>query len=465
MQERSDLEIVVSIIVPVFNAEKYLCACMASILRQSFKKIQVICIDDGSTDRSLQILEAYAKKDSRITVLHGMHKGAASARNMGMKYACGQYVCFLDSDDIFEPDLIEQLYHSAATHKAEIAICEYDTNIIGKSVDYMDQIGKLYMGKYAQKVFSIRELPVDAFFIWNLAPWTKLYHLNFLQKNNLEFQQIDSANDLYLTVMAFIYADRIIHTSSYRALVHYRVNLKEQISSRRKAMDVYSAWQNVYRQMKQTVQDQGIFSQYYAAVLLGLIFELSGKSEENEEQKKFYYFFVQRGMSEIGLGTKLYGKNLQPYNEILECFQKKTFESQWFLQKKRICIQFEQKDSDELKNFCLENRVVLWGVGANGLPVLRMFEQKEIRLVGVIDNDLRKQGSKVSGYMINTYAELRACADIIMITSKRAFNSICTDIAKDGGNDIKIFPLFMWLETEIELKDCILDFKKELLRL
>lgn len=465
MQERYGFEILVSIIIPVYNAEKYLTACMDSVIRQTFKEIQIICVDDGSTDHSLQILEAYAGIDNRITVLHGMHKGAASARNMGMEYACGQYVCFWDSDDIFEADLIEELYKSAAEHNAEIAICEYDTNMNGTSVDYMDLIGKRYMGKYAQKAFCIRELPVDAFFIWNIAPWTKLYNLNFLKKNRLEFQQIDSANDLYFTVMAFIYADRIIHTSSYRAFVHYRVNLKEQISGRRTAMDVYAAWQKVYRQMQRTVQDKGIFQKYYAAVLLGLVFELSEKSEDNEQKKQFYQFFSQRGMKEIGLGTKLEGKNLQPYNEIQECFQKKSFESQWFLQKKRICMQLEQKGFDVLKKLCMENRVALWGVGANGLPVLRMFEQNGIRLEGVVDQDILKQGSKVCGYMINTYAKLRDQAEVIMITSKRAFNSICSDLAENEGSDIKILPLFMWLETEMELRDCILNLKKEVLGL
>lgn len=461
MHGKDDFEQLVTIIIPVYNAEKYLHACMDSMIRQSMEGIQVICIDDGSTDHSLQILEAYAQKDRRITVLQEMHKGAASARNTGMKYARGQYICFLDSDDIFEPDLMEELYTSATGYQAEIAICEYDTNIDGTATDFMDLVGKRYMGNYAKKTFRIQELPVDAFLIWNTAPWTKLYRLDFLKKNKLQFQQLASANDLYFTVMSLICADRIIHTSSYRALVHYRINRKEQISGRRKAMDVYLAWKKIYEQIQNADLDQRVYSQFYAAVLLGLIYELSGKSESDTEKKAFYDFFSQKGMKEIGLEMNVFDNLPEPYRELPECFSGKTFESGWFLQKKRICIQLEQKNLQELKKLCLENRVVLWGVGANGLPVLQMFAREKIRLAGVVDNETGKRGQKICGYVIHTYAELQDGLDMIMITSKRAFNSICSEIVANQKRDVRIIPLFMWLETEMELEDCILDFKRQ----
>lgn len=460
MEVKYNFKKMVSIIIPVYNAEKYLHVCMDSVLQQTLTDIQVICIDDGSTDNSLAILEEYAGNDERITVLKGMHKGAAAARNLGMEYVCGQYVCFLDSDDCFEQDMIEELYYSAQKYEADIAVCEYDTNMDGSTDEFMSAVGKLYMGKYAEKVFKLEDLPLDGFFTWNIAPWTKLYHFDFLKASQLQFQQIRSANDLYFSFMSMVFANRIIHTSSYKALVHYRTNRKEQISGSRMVMDVFKAWKKVYEQISKYNLNKNIKRQYYVSVLASLIFELSGNSEGIEEKKKFYKFFIRKGMEDIGFEKKYDKKELGQFCEILECFRRKPFESYWFLRKTRICIQLEQKGFQELKKLSLENNVVLWGIGANGLPILQVFEREGIRLLGVIDNDKRKQGTQTSGYQINSYAMLQDCLDIIMISSKRAFNSICSDIVKNNERNIKILPLFMWLESEMELKDCILDLAR-----
>ncbi len=458
MEIKYKSKILVSVIIPVYNAEKYLTLCMDSVLQQSLKEIQVICIDDGSADHSLQILEEYAGKDERVTVLHGKHRGAAAARNLGMEYACGQYVCFLDSDDCFEKDMIEELYRSARKYEAEIAVCEYDTNMDGGADEFLGAVGKLYLGKYAKKVFKLEDLPLDGFFIWNAAPWTKLYELDFLKARQLQFQQIRSANDMYFSFMAMVYANRIIHTSSFKALIHYRTNRKGQISGSRMVMDVFRAWKKVYGQISACSQNQKLKSLYDVSVLLSLVFELSGNSGGIEENKEFYKFFVQEGMEEIGLGKKLCEKELGRFLEIQDCFQKKPFESDWFLEKTRTCIQLEQKGFQGLKKLCLENRVALWGIGANGLPVLQIFEREGIRLFGVVDHDITKQGMQISGYQVKGYATLQDRLDIMMITSKRAFSSICSEIVKNNKGRMKVLPLFMWLESEMELRDCILEF-------
>ena len=102
-------EIKISIIMPVYNAEKYLCEALDSVRNQTLKEIEIICVDDGSTDRSVEILSEYQKKDSRIKVLHQTEPsaGAALARNLGLQEARGEYLSFLDADDLFEPDLLE----------------------------------------------------------------------------------------------------------------------------------------------------------------------------------------------------------------------------------------------------------------------------------------------------------------------------------------------------------------------
>ncbi|URT70209.1 glycosyltransferase family 2 protein [Cytobacillus firmus] len=113
----------ISIIVPVYKVEQYLHKCIDSILAQTFKEFELILINDGSPDRCGEICEAYAKKDTRVKVIHKENGGQASARNMGLDIACGKYVGFVDSDDWIEPDMYELLYSLCETYECDIANC------------------------------------------------------------------------------------------------------------------------------------------------------------------------------------------------------------------------------------------------------------------------------------------------------------------------------------------------------
>ena len=112
----------VSVIVPVYNVESYLEECLDSIINQTFKDIEIILVNDGSTDSSPKIMELYASKDSRITVLNQPNKGVSAARNAGIEQASGEYFLFVDSDDMIVPDAIEKLYGKAGEAGAELVI-------------------------------------------------------------------------------------------------------------------------------------------------------------------------------------------------------------------------------------------------------------------------------------------------------------------------------------------------------
>lgn len=114
----------VSIIVPVYNVEKYLRECLDSLIGQTLKDIEIITINDGSPDNSLQILEEYAAKDARVKVINQKNAGLSAARNRGMEAACGEYVAFIDSDDWVDVDFCERLYDAAIREKADIAAGE-----------------------------------------------------------------------------------------------------------------------------------------------------------------------------------------------------------------------------------------------------------------------------------------------------------------------------------------------------
>ena len=112
----------VSVIIPVYNVEEYLRQCLDSVREQTLSDIEIICVNDSSTDGSLSILEEYAKKDPRIQVVTQPNGGAGAARNKGLSMAAGKYLSFLDSDDFFEPDMLELAYKKAEEDKADFVV-------------------------------------------------------------------------------------------------------------------------------------------------------------------------------------------------------------------------------------------------------------------------------------------------------------------------------------------------------
>lgn len=120
--EKSENQIKLTVIIPCYNVEKYLRQCLDSVINQTLKEIEIICVNDGSTDRTQKILEEYSKKDDRILVINKPNGGLSSARNAGMEKMQGEYIAFLDSDDWVDLEFYEKLYNAAKTNNADCAI-------------------------------------------------------------------------------------------------------------------------------------------------------------------------------------------------------------------------------------------------------------------------------------------------------------------------------------------------------
>lgn len=116
---------IISVIVPIYNVQEFLPGCLESIISQTFKDIEIICVDDGSTDESGTIAESYTDKDSRIKVIHQENKGLSGARNTGMRVARGEYIAFCDSDDYYHPAFLERLYVAIKQTEADVASCRH----------------------------------------------------------------------------------------------------------------------------------------------------------------------------------------------------------------------------------------------------------------------------------------------------------------------------------------------------
>ena len=224
----------ISVIVPVYNTIKYLKQCIDSLLSQTLGDFEVICVDDGSTDGSLELLREYEKSDERIKVLQHENDGcgAANARNMGIKEAKGEYLIFLDSDDFFHEQLLEKTYKRATEVSADIVI--YDAVVYDEiSGEYnYNYKGLLFKEHIPDKeVFSYKDVENNLLFqIKSGEAWTMLVKRKLVTDNNLYFYPVYWCDDVFFTYTAMASAKRI--TFLDERLIYYRKNVGESQNDR-----------------------------------------------------------------------------------------------------------------------------------------------------------------------------------------------------------------------------------------
>jgi glycosyltransferase involved in cell wall biosynthesis len=233
----------ISVIIPVYNTEKYLPQCLDSVLAQTFQDFEIICINDGSKDNSLAILQEYAKKDKRIKVIsYHKNKGGGYARNQGLKIAKGEYLAFLDSDDFFNLDCFEKIYTKCKDNNSDIGI------FAARSYDELTK-------KYCDMPWSLRVdlLPdKDTCFakdmykcIFNFSRnwnWNKLFKRRFIEENEIKFQELYRTNDLLFTCKSLMSAEKISVISE--SLINYRIHhgTSCQQTNEKYPLDFYSAF-------------------------------------------------------------------------------------------------------------------------------------------------------------------------------------------------------------------------------
>ena len=195
----------ISLIIPVYNVEDYLEKALLSVQNQTFRDFEAIIVDDGSTDKSLEIIKKFCEKNSNFIFLTQKNKGPAAARNYGISVCKGDYIAFMDSDDYIEPEFLEMLYKTAIENDADITCCNFNLYYPEKDI-------KVYMpftsmpGVYS-KTKALRKLILDLgthYFVWNKLSKRKLFFENNLKFDDMYFEDIATSPKL------FYYADKIV---------------------------------------------------------------------------------------------------------------------------------------------------------------------------------------------------------------------------------------------------------------
>lgn len=261
----------ISIIIPVYNMEAFLAECLDSVLAQTYPHLQVLCVNDGSKDRSQEILEAYARRDPRIVPIVKENGGLSSARNRGLEEAAGEYVMFLDSDDWLDHDICRLAVEEMENSRVDLVMWSYvreyqnhnrPTDVLGRERLYFDSEGVRGLHR---RLFGLvgEELADPSKSDIIVTAWGKLYRRELIQ--GIEFidtKKIGTEDCLY-NIAAFANVRSAVYLPVYGC--HYRkynaASLTTVYNTR-----LFHGWQNMYELMEEMIEHQGLPEEYRTAL-------------------------------------------------------------------------------------------------------------------------------------------------------------------------------------------------------
>lgn len=303
LAESSCQEPLVSVVMPMYNAEEHLRQCLGSLREQTMKRFEVIVVDDGSTDNSCAVVEELSHEDRRFTLLRQEHGFAGRARNLGMEQARGEYLLFLDSDDFFSPDLLDHAFARAKAYDADI--CLFSAN----SFDHQTKkIGAMpWICRYEllpeSPVFSRQTFSDNLYCITTPVPWNKLFRKSFVLSQGLLFQETRSANDMLFTLTALALADRI--TVLREDLVTYRINEGTSLQSTQDK-DPFAFYQALCA-LQQSLKGRGLYEELkrpFVNFSLDCCIHNIRTMKTSDAYRRVYDFVKREGLAQLDILDK-----------------------------------------------------------------------------------------------------------------------------------------------------------------
>lgn len=265
----------VSIIVPIYNVDNYLRRCLDSLLNQSLKEIEVIAVNDGSTDRSYEILLDYQKSDKRLKVINKNNGGVSSARNTGLEQVTGEYIGFVDPDDWIEKQMYEELYKTAQVEEADVVMCSYIREFGSHSKKkqfHMPEQVKFTGDEVHKKVLRRLIGPLsdeirnpELLDAWGTV-WSKLYNANLILENEITFtdlHEIGTNEDSLFNIEVMYYTQNFVFINKY--LYHYWRENSTSLTSNYKP-NLLSQWEYLFNKLSTFIEEKKLGQDYRQAL-------------------------------------------------------------------------------------------------------------------------------------------------------------------------------------------------------
>lgn len=379
--------VAVSLVIPVYNTSKYLEKCLDSILVQSFSDFEVICVDDGSTDDSVQIIELYQEKDSRIKLIKEAHNGVGNARNRGLEFSKGEFIQFLDSDDFFEPNMLEKMYDSAMQNSADMVVCSAQ-RVDEKDVAILDLADTWPINKKIAPIktpFNWKDNPDIIIGAFAPEPWIALYKRELFLQNQLKFSDMGSSNGACLGYIIRLLAKKIIVLDD--KFINYRYCRENSITSKK---ILFTGMNMIIQRLK--------FKEYLIAN--GLL-EILCDAWDRDFRARLIYVL----------------SNLKTEEEFLQfCTELRAILGSAWKEYESFIYKYFLK-MDKLLDIIGDKRVFLWGASMFLRRILSGVTEKSSNILGIIDKNSNFIGSKIGYYEVFAPDILKTVqADAVLIT-------------------------------------------------
>ena len=365
----------ISVIVPIYNVEKYLRQCLDSIVNQTFKDIEIILVDDGSPDKCPQICDEYAQKDDRIKVIHKENGGYGSACNRGIEAANGNYIGLVESDDWIEPDMYEKLYNQITKFDAEVCIASfysYKSNSVFKNGMHDEPYTEIIENTDNDKLFSIFDHP----FLFTLHPalWAKLYKKDLIKSIKFDEQPGAAYQDIPFATELFSKTKKII--GLHENLYHYRIDNNNSLKLTRNSKKRLTAI-NQWQKAKEILIKNGLY----------------------DDLKEEFYFKSMNNISHYRMISSEYKKQFfQKFRAFLSDLENDdNFTYKYFTPAKKHVFK-----SILANNFRASLFDSYKGINILGLPLIEKTKRNNIKKIRIFNIPIYKK-YKRNGYNIRKY--------------------------------------------------------------
>lgn len=403
----------VSIVIPVYNAEKYVRKCLDSLIEQTHRKLEIICVDDGSTDSSREIIKEYEKRDKRIHLVTQEHSNAGTARNKGLGIAKGEFIAFLDSDDFFETAMIEKMVKKMIFTQADCVICRnvFFDNEWGFYKDMgLNRFQNAQIPDWNN--FSKNNIPEHIFQL-TACVWDKLYRMSFIRNNKLVFQEQKTNNDVLFVYKTYILAERMAVCDE--VAVRYRTNNKESLQG-----SWENSWQCIFRavhELETWLRTEGLLEKVNKSFVNYTAWVLTSYMERLTEWAGYLAFFERlknESIKKLGLfpQEESFYYDLSVYKKIKYISEHSCCEYMLYVLSSYVVLNKERafrisnlkeklqqsSEINQIKHWYFQERrlpvgskVIIYGYGDVGHDLVEQISNsRNLFLQAVVDRDCRK---------------------------------------------------------------------------
>lgn len=450
----------VSIILPSLNVADYIKECLNSVLGQSLREIEVICVDAGSTDGTWEILKKYAKKDQRIILLQSGIKSYGKQVNLGIRTAQAKYVAIVETDDFVEKEMYEYLYELAETNSVDYAKADYDSFVLLKNGERLYTRHKLFDNK---ELYEVVLKPTSAIRLFedDSSIWKGIYRRDFLTANHIYFNESAGAafQDIGFALQTLCYAQKVVYTE--HSFYRYRMDRENASSYGPKGLQY--AYQEFQRLLAKDFFPKDVSKESWNGIYRKLVYVYLC---EFDKILKYYNYLINENSLEVRRGyckwfcdklCEAVKKGIITSNDFTDeiwfkfCLISYSLNGyiDYMYVRHQINIEKEQKLIAGLK----QREIIIFGCGTYGCDVCKRFNDEGVDVVSFCDNNQLMWGKKIGGIEVRSLAE---CIEkfknaMFIIANKKYWRDISKQLsdARILKNNMKIYYKASFLDIEV----------------